>query len=116
MYLKHFGLKRNPFLLSTSSGCVYYSQSQCEAIAQLLYAVRECKGIVLLTGVAGTGKTTLLHTVLNLVRPSGAVVSTILNPMMETSQELLSCDGVGRHALRIPCGATPTRATCRPRG
>ena len=77
-------------MLSTSSGCVYYSQSQCEAIAQLLYAVRECKGIVLLTGVAGTGKTTLLHTVLNLVRPSGAVVSTILNPMMETSQELLT--------------------------
>ena len=90
MYFKHFGLKKNPFLLSTSTGCIYYSDSHCEAIAQLLYAVRECKGIVLLTGAAGTGKTTLLHTVLNLVRPTGAVASMILNPMMETAQELLA--------------------------
>jgi len=90
MYFKHFGLEKNPFLLSSSSGCVYYSASHCETIAQLLYAVRECKGIVLLTGEAGTGKTTLLHTVLNLVRPTGAVASVILNPMIGTAQELLT--------------------------
>jgi general secretion pathway protein A len=89
MYYKHFGLKKNPFLLNTSSTGIYYSASHCETIAQLLYAVRECRGIVLLTGEAGTGKTTLLHTVLNLVRPTGAVTSVILNPMMETAQELL---------------------------
>jgi general secretion pathway protein A len=89
MYLKHFGLEKNPFLLNTSPNCVYFSASHCEATAQLLYAVRDCKGIVLLVGEAGTGKTTLLQAVLNLVYPAGAVASTILNPMMETPQELL---------------------------
>jgi general secretion pathway protein A len=91
MYFKHFGLKKNPFLLNTSPDCVYYSAAHCEAIAHLLYAVRECKGIALLMGQAGTGKTTLLHRILELVRPTGAVVSTILNPMAETAQELLAC-------------------------
>lgn len=90
MYFKHFGLERNPFLLTSAPDSVYYSASHCEAIAQMLYAVRECSGIVLLMGEPGTGKTTLLHTMLNLVRPAGVVACTILNPMMETAQELLS--------------------------
>ncbi len=89
MYFKHFGLEKNPFLLNTSPDCVYYSTAHCETMAHLLYAVRDCKGIVLLMGEAGTGKTTLLHRVVNLVCPAGAVASTILNPMMETAQELL---------------------------
>ena len=89
MYFEHFGLKKNPFLLNTTPDCVYFSASHCEAIAQLLYAVRDCKGITLLMGEAGTGKTTLLRTVLNLVLPGGVVASTILNPMMETSEDLL---------------------------
>ena len=89
MYLKHFGLENNPFLLSTSPECVYYSAPHCETIAHLLYAVRECKGIVLLMGAAGTGKTTLLHAVPNLLRPTGAVPSIILNPMVKTTQKLL---------------------------
>jgi general secretion pathway protein A len=89
MYFKHFGLDKNPFLLNTAPDCMYYSASHCEAIAQLLYAARDCKGIALLIGEAGTGKTTLLRAVLNLVIPAGAVASTILNPMMETSEELV---------------------------
>ncbi len=89
MYLKHFGLEKNPFLLNTSPDCIYYSAPHCEAIAHLLYAVRECKGIVLLMGAAGTGKTTLLLAVLNLLRPAGIVPSILLNPMLETTQELL---------------------------
>jgi general secretion pathway protein A len=89
MYFKHFGLGKNPFLLNTTPDCMYYSTSHCEAIAQLLYAVRDCKGIALLMGEAGTGKTTLLHSILKLVLPVGAVASTILNPMMETAEELL---------------------------
>jgi general secretion pathway protein A len=89
MYLKHFGLEKNPFLLNTSPDCIYYSAPHCEAIAHLLYAVREYKGIVLLMGAAGTGKTTLLRAVLNLLRPVGVVSSILLNPMLETTQELL---------------------------
>lgn len=90
MYCKYFGLAKNPFSLSTSTECIYFSPSHREAAAQILCAVRECKGIVLLTGDPGTGKTTLVHKVLELVRPAGAVTSTILKPMMESAHELLS--------------------------
>ncbi len=89
MYLKHFGLERNPFLLSTEAQCMYYSASHCEATAHLLFAVRERKGIALLLGEPGTGKTTLVKTVLEMLRPVGVVSSVIMNPMLESAQDLL---------------------------
>jgi general secretion pathway protein A len=89
MYLRHFGLEKNPFLLNTTANCVYFSASHCEASAQLLYAMREPNGIVLIDGEAGTGKTTMLHSVLGLVRPAGVVASLILTPLAATPQELV---------------------------
>ena len=41
MYRNHFGLEKNPFLLNPSPDCIDYSALYCEAIAHLLYAVRE---------------------------------------------------------------------------
>ena len=39
MYLRHFGLAKNPFLLNTSADCVYYSVPHCETMAHLLYSL-----------------------------------------------------------------------------
>ena len=90
MYLKHFGLDRNPFSLSTEPQCMYYSASHCEAAAHLLFAVRERKGIALLMGEPGTGKTTLLRTLLEMLRSAEVVPSIILNPMLNSAQDLLT--------------------------
>ncbi|MDR3764891.1 MAG: AAA family ATPase [Acidobacteriota bacterium] len=89
MYLQQFGLQRNPFSLNAEPRCMYYSASHREAAAQLLFAVREYKGIALLAGDPGTGKTMLLHSVLQLIRTAPVVPCVILNPIVETAQDLL---------------------------
>ena len=43
MYYEHFGLKQNPFLLDTDAQCVFYGGSQCDAVAHLLYGMRESR-------------------------------------------------------------------------
>lgn len=56
MYLSFFGLSEYPFSLSPDPRFLFLGASHREALAQFL----ERKGIVVLTGEAGTGKTTLL--------------------------------------------------------
>lgn len=64
MYTEHFGLKEKPFNLTPSPRFLYLSESHKEALALLTYGVTERKGFVLLTGEVGTGKTTILNTLL----------------------------------------------------
>ncbi|MFH7320767.1 ExeA family protein [Desulfurivibrio sp. D14AmB] len=64
MYTKYYGLRKNPFDLTTDSGPVFMGESHQEALAVLRYGVMERKGFLLLTGDVGTGKTTLLHLLL----------------------------------------------------
>jgi general secretion pathway protein A len=89
MYLDFYGLKENPFTLVTEPRFLYYSESHCEAMAHLLYGVRERKGIIAMFGEAGTGKTTLIRATLGLLRQSRVVPSVILNPMVASAEELL---------------------------
>lgn len=89
MHFEYFGLKKNPFLLDTVAQCVFFGRSQCDAVANLLYGMRESRGIVLLLGEAGTGKTTLLRAALALLGPTVVTPCVLFNPMMETAQDLL---------------------------
>jgi len=89
MYFEHFGFKKNPFLIGTAIETQFYSKSYCEAMAHLLYGMRQANGIVLLQGDPGTGKTTLLSALFELLRSSPIVTSVISNPVMETEAQLL---------------------------
>ena len=62
--LDFFGLEQKPFNPTPDPRFLYASPGHREALAQLLYGVREGKGFILLTGEIGTGKTTLLRTLL----------------------------------------------------
>src|SRR5919109_1654799 len=64
MYLKFYGLKEAPFSPTPDPKFLFQSTRHREALAQLLYGVRERKGFIVLTGEIGTGKTTLLRTLL----------------------------------------------------
>jgi general secretion pathway protein A len=61
VYLTFYGLTEKPFNATPDPRFLYLSPAHREALAQLLYGVRERKGFIVLTGKAGTGKTTLLH-------------------------------------------------------
>lgn len=59
MYQSYWGLKEKPFENTPDPKFLYYSQQYEEAIARMLYVVREKKGAALLTGEYGCGKTLL---------------------------------------------------------
>jgi general secretion pathway protein A len=65
MYESFYGLNKNPFNVSPDPQFLYLGENHREALAQLLYGVREKKGFIVITGEVGTGKTTLIHCLLS---------------------------------------------------
>jgi len=65
LYQRHFGLAEAPFNITPDPSFLYLSASHREGLAQLSYGIRARKGFVVLTGEVGTGKTTLIHALLN---------------------------------------------------
>ena len=65
MYTEFYNLKEKPFTLSPSSKYLYLGDIHKEALALLTYGVIERMGFILLTGEVGTGKTTMVHALLN---------------------------------------------------
>ena len=63
--LAFFGLQQQPFNPTPDPRFLYPSPGHREGLAHLLYGVRQHKGFILLTGEVGTGKTTLLRTLLS---------------------------------------------------
>jgi len=59
MYTAYWQLREKPFENTPDPRFIYYSQQHKEALARLLYIVREHKGAALLTGEYGSGKTLL---------------------------------------------------------
>jgi general secretion pathway protein A len=95
MYLTHFGFTEWPFSNTPDPRFIYLSPRHEEALAHLLYGVRERGGFVQLTGEVGTGKTTTCRYLLSQL-PEGVDVALVLNPML-TPEELLAtvCDELG---------------------
>jgi general secretion pathway protein A len=83
LYQTHFGLSQAPFNITPDPSFLYLSASHREGLAQLSYGIRARKGFVVLTGEVGTGKTTLIHALLNDLNGSAQtalIFSTIVSP------------------------------------
>jgi general secretion pathway protein A len=63
-YLEHFGLEREPFSNAPDARFYYNSSQHSQALIRLLYAVDSNKGLAVLVGGVGTGKTTLARRML----------------------------------------------------
>jgi len=90
MYKDFFGLQKLPFNLTPDPAFLFLPQKHREALAGLTYAVLERKGFVVLTGDAGTGKTTLINSVLNRLPADRVESSIMLNPTLTASEFLES--------------------------
>jgi general secretion pathway protein A len=88
MYKEFFGLQKLPFNLTPDPAFLFLPPKHREALAGLAYSVLERKGFIVLTGDAGTGKTTLLSSVLNLLPAERILSSVILNPTLTPSEFL----------------------------
>ncbi len=64
MYCDHFGFSEKPFTITPNPQFVFLSGIHREAYARLLYGVDSHAGFIALTGEVGTGKTTMLRTLL----------------------------------------------------
>jgi type II secretory pathway predicted ATPase ExeA/pSer/pThr/pTyr-binding forkhead associated (FHA) protein len=67
MYLEHFGLQQQPFQLTPDSNFLYLSQGHKRAKAYMDYTVWNRDGFVVITGEIGSGKTTLIQSLLSSV-------------------------------------------------
>jgi type II secretory pathway predicted ATPase ExeA len=63
-YEQHYGLNEKPFSLSADPRFLYRSPKHASAFDELLHGIRRREGLVVLTGEIGTGKTTLIRSVL----------------------------------------------------
>lgn len=90
MYLQHFGLTKSPFSLTPDPSFLFLTAKHREALAGLLFAVTERKGFMVLTGDAGTGKTTLVRKLLLSIPVTCAQFSVIVNPALTRSEFLES--------------------------
>jgi len=84
MYLDHYNLTRIPFKTNPDPGFRWLGEIHKEAFSVLRYGILKSEGFLVLTGEIGTGKTTLVRHLLNLVRQK-ALVAFIPIPNMEPS-------------------------------
>src|SRR6185436_4115636 len=90
MYQDLFGLQKLPFNLTPDPAFLFLPTKHREALAGLTYAILERKGFVVLTGDAGTGKTTLLNSVMSRLPADRVETSVVLNPTLTPSEFLES--------------------------
>src|SRR5438270_4022352 len=88
MYLDHFGLEKKPFSLTPDPSFLFLTAKHREALAALLFAVTERKGFMVMTGDAGTGKTTLVRKLLGSIPATCAQFGVIVNPALTRSEFL----------------------------
>lgn len=89
MYLDFYQLREYPFSLACDPRFLYFSPAHKEAMAGMLYCLRERKGVALLLGEPGTGKTTLLAAV-SASLPGGVIGRSLDTPLHATPAEALA--------------------------
>jgi general secretion pathway protein A len=80
MYWEYFGFKEPPFALTPNPAFLFLSSPHQEALAHLLFAIENRVGFIELSGEVGTGKTTLVRTLLNQLDPESHRTALIFNP------------------------------------
>jgi general secretion pathway protein A len=99
MYLDFYGFSESPFSLSPNPRFIFYSKTHKEAFALLLYGIKGHFGFVELTGEVGTGKTTVLRTLLSQLDEEKYRTALIFNPKL-TAIDLMAA--INRE-FGIPC-------------
>jgi len=88
MYTNYFGFKEKPFTLTPNPRFIFLSKHHKEAFAHLLYGINSHYGFIELIGEVGTGKTTVLRTLLGQLQDKNYRTALIFNPSL-TGVELL---------------------------
>ena len=84
MYAEFYGLKELPFALTPDPRFIYFTPSHTEVMANLHYGIESGKGLVVVTGEVGTGKTTILRWMMQRLDRT-VLVAYIFNPRLSVT-------------------------------
>src|SRR5947209_10001982 len=85
MYAEFYGLKALPFALTAAPRYIYLTPSHTEVMANLHYGVESGKGLIVVTGEVGTGKTTILRWMMQRLDRT-VLVAYIFNPRLSVGE------------------------------
>jgi general secretion pathway protein A len=85
MYTDFYGLKELPFALTPDPRYLYFTPSHTEVMANLHYGIESGRGLIVVTGEVGTGKTTLLRWMMRRLDPT-VMVAYIFNPRLSVAE------------------------------
>jgi general secretion pathway protein A len=90
-FLQHFGLERSPFSTTPDPAFAYATREHKAALAKIAYYTEERRGIFLLQGAIGTGKTTISQLALNgwRAQPDRFTAAHITDPSPRTQAAFL---------------------------
>lgn len=88
MYKEYWGLKYKPFENTADPGFLYESSQHEEALTRLQYAIYEDKGIAVLTGIFGCGKTMIAEKLLETLSRGAYETAFIVNPQFSAIELL----------------------------
>jgi len=83
--LSNFGLRENPFSTNPDPDYLFLPLRTQAALDDMACAIQARKGLILLTGEPGTGKTTLLYRLMRWLRMQNMPVAFIFNPRLEVN-------------------------------
>ncbi len=85
MYTEFYGLKELPFALTPDPRYIYFTPSHTEVMANLHYGIESGRGLIVVTGEVGTGKTTMLRWVMQRLDRT-VLVAYIFNPRLSVPE------------------------------
>jgi general secretion pathway protein A len=90
MYLSFYGFRDEPFRLTPDPRYLHLSEPHQAALTAVLEGIFYRKGLVMLTGPIGTGKTTLVHAALQLIADRKMPIRSALlfNPVLSRDEFL----------------------------
>jgi general secretion pathway protein A len=107
MYEHFYGLRERPFDLTSDPRYLFLTAKHQEALTNLEYGISQRKGVTVVLGPAGTGKTTLIHAALARLRDQRAQCVYLSNPTLLREEFIQTL----AHGLQLSERAAGSKAT-----
>jgi len=82
-FLNFVGLREDPFHVSPNPRFYYPTPAHDTALAELMFGIETRQGLLVLTGEAGTGKTSILNQIIDWLRQRGRSTAFIFHTRVE---------------------------------
>lgn len=87
-YLRHFGLRTNPFPVAPDDENFYFSEHINQIIAEIVHGVTTRKGFMVLTGDIGLGKTTISRRIISMLQAEHTATALVFHTALQEAELL----------------------------